>query len=94
MQSMTNKEILKQMGHKPRCADCVWYEPEPGGTAGRCLVDPPVAHLAVAQTAIGQPKPIIQGIRPPVGPNERCSRHAPIRSIPVNQISEIAFKGG
>lgn len=60
---------------KPRCGTCIWFDRQDGGPAGRCLVDPPRPHVAMMPSAVGQPKPVIQGIRPAVHESERCSRH-------------------
>lgn len=59
-----------------KCGTCMWFAPE-GKAVGRCLVDPPVVQVVMPPpTAIGaQPRPAVQGLRPPTSAEDRCSRH-------------------
>jgi len=57
-----------------RCGLCWWYDPADPKT-GRCMIDPPQIHLAAVPSLTGgQPRPVVQGLRPPVGEGERCHR--------------------
>ena len=58
------------------CSNCLWFAPEGKSGAGRCLADPPVVQVVMPPpTAIGsQPKPMLQGLRPPTASTDRCSR--------------------
>jgi hypothetical protein len=59
------------------CRTCAWYAPEGKGDFGRCMHAPPVIQVVMPPpTAIGsQPRPLVQGLRPPTSENDRCSKH-------------------
>ena len=69
---------------KPKCATCLWYEPEQGTGDGRCMWAPPVVQVVMPPpTAIGgQPRPVVQGLRPPTHENDRCAKHSEHNRMP------------
>lgn len=60
-----------------RCATCPWFQRVGGGTHGVCMHEPPVIQVVMpAPNALtGKVQPAVQGLRPPTGANDRCSRH-------------------
>lgn len=75
---------------QPRCATCLWYEPD-GPNFGRCMVKPPVIQVVLPPpTAIGgQPKPLVQGLRPPTGRDDRCAKHTPAKQMALGRTAML-----
>jgi hypothetical protein len=71
-----------------RCATCLWFERGSAGdrTHGLCMYQPPVIQVVVPPpTPVGQPRPSVQGLRPPTGESDRChhweKQFHPVRTL-------------
>ena len=59
------------------CATCPWFERASGKEHGLCMYAPPVIQVIMPPPSpvTGKMQPQVQGLRPPTGENDRCSRH-------------------
>jgi hypothetical protein len=72
--------------HTVRCATCLWFERGSSSSAGLCMFQPPVIQVVVPPpTPVGQPRPSVQGLRPPTGEGDRChfweKQFHPVRTL-------------
>lgn len=68
-----------------KCATCPWFQRDGARKHGLCMYEPPVIQVVMppANALTGKVAPAIQGLRPPTGENDRCSRHPEWRQAAV-----------